>query len=395
MKINPVIGVPFAGEISDKNNTTTPLSGGATYTGDWELNDQPDVMVSCKSDAAGTLYFDFSIDGTNVDTFPTSGFEVAANIHEFHTAVKGYRYFRVRFVNGASAQTSFRVFVSYGQFRQPSAPLNQPLSLDSDAILVRPTWPWLDVARDLQSGIDSVKKFGRNSAVGTSFVPVCLGGIYNTPQSGSATTLRIKAGGDANDTAAGTGARQITLQGLDENFEAVTETLATNGASASTATTATFTRLFRAFVSESGTYATSSAGSHVGSIVIENGAGGTDWATIDATGFPKSQSEIGAYTVPANTTGYAKIRNVSIDSGKTVDLVFFARTNCDQTSAPYSAMRAQSVVTGVAGGSIEAFGEVDVPFGPYVGPTDLGFLAKVAAGTASVSIEFEIYVISE
>lgn len=63
------------------------------YVGTSELNNQPDVMVSLKSDQAGTEYFDFSNDNTNWDTFPVSGFAVSANIHEFHTAVKGKRYF--------------------------------------------------------------------------------------------------------------------------------------------------------------------------------------------------------------------------------------------------------------------------------------------------------------
>jgi hypothetical protein len=58
-------------------------------------------------------------------------------------------------------------------------------------------------------------------------------------------------------------------------------------------------------------------------------------------------------------------------------------------------MRAQSVVSGVAGGSIETFGGIDIPFGPYVGPTDIGFMAKVTSGTATVSVEFEVVVLDE
>jgi hypothetical protein len=72
---------------SASNSSVTPLSGGATFTGSGELNSESDVMVSCKSDAAGTLFFDFSVDNENWETFPTSGFVVKANIHEFHTAM--------------------------------------------------------------------------------------------------------------------------------------------------------------------------------------------------------------------------------------------------------------------------------------------------------------------
>jgi len=353
-------------------------------------------MVSCKADVAGTLYFEFSVDNTNWETFPTSGFVVSAGIHEFHTAVKGPRYFRVRYVNGASAQSSFRLYTYFGTYRQPSSPLNQPLGLDSDAILVRPTFPWLDVARGLQTGISDVLKFGRNAAVGTSFSPISVGGIYNTPQSGSATTLRIKAGGNANDTAAGTGAREVTLQGLDENFEEVTETLATAGASASSATTTTFTRLFRAWVSASGTYATATAGSHAASITIENGSGGTNWLTIDsAVGFPVGQSEVGAYSVASGKTAYVKLRHASADSTKKFDLIFFHRGNIDETSAPYTAMRAKSVLVGIDGGTLGQYADSEIPFGPFPGPCDLGFMGKVDSGSAEMSVEFEIIEVIE
>lgn len=382
---------PGFGIESANNNSTTPLTGGATFTGTAEQNSAPDVMVSCKSDADGTLYFDFSVDGTNWETYPTNGFVVAAGIHEFHTAVKGPRYFRVRLVNGASAQTSLRLYTYFGTFRQANAPLNQPLGLDSDALLVRPTFPWLDVARGLQGGISDTNKFGRNDATGTSFVPISMGGVYQTPQSGSATTLRIKAGGNANDTAAGTGAREITLEGLDENFVEVTETLATAGASASSATTTTFTRLFRAYVSASGTYATASAGSHSGDIVIENGAGGTDWLTIDSTvGFPVGQSEVGAYSVCSTKTAYVKLRQVTADTGKKVDLIFFHRGAIDETSAPYTAMRAKSVLVGLDGGVLGQYSDFEIPIGPFPGPCDIGFMGRVNTGTAEISVEFEI-----
>ena len=53
------------------NTTLTALGSGATFTGAWEQNDYPDVMVVVKTDNTGTLYFDFSPDGINADsTFP-------------------------------------------------------------------------------------------------------------------------------------------------------------------------------------------------------------------------------------------------------------------------------------------------------------------------------------
>jgi hypothetical protein len=111
------------------------------------------------------------------------------------------------------------------------------------------------------SSVDYVIKFGRNTAVGTTYVPIALGGIYRTPQVGSATALRIKAG-DSNDTAAGSGAQSITLEYCNTSGERVIETLATAGASPSANTSQTAIRLDRFYVAGSGTYATQSAGSH-------------------------------------------------------------------------------------------------------------------------------------
>lgn len=273
----------------------------------------------------------------------------------------------------------------------PVKSLNDAAAVDDKCLLVRPTLAWLDIAKGLVDGVTTVNKFGRNKDVGTTFTPVCMGGVYRTPQ--IATKLRIKAGGSVNDSSAGSGARSVTLIGLDQSFNEITETIATNGALASTPTTLDFTRLFRAYVASSGTYATALVGSHTSDIVIENAAGSSTFATIDSSGFPKSQSEIGAFSMRAGSTAFVKLKNLSIDSGKTVDLIFFTRGGINQTSAPYSAMRAQSILSGVTGGSIESFGESSIPLGPYIGPHDIGFMAKVSVGTAAVSVEFEIYIV--
>lgn len=377
------------------NSTTTVTT---SFTGTAEQNAHPDVMVSCFSDVAGTLYFDFSVNGTDWRTFPSSGFVVSASVHEFHTAVKGPRYFRVRW-SSSSTPGTLQIYTYYGTFRQPNAPLNQAYGLDSDSILTRPSLPWLDLGRGLVSGMSVIKKFGRNSAVGTSYVPICGGGVYRTPQSTAATALRIASGGDANDDASGTGARSITLEGLDQSWNSASEAITTAGASASSATSTTFTRLFRAYLTPSvgsGSYADATTGSHAAAITIEADAtGGPTWATIDATDFPKSQTEIGAYSVPAGYTAYVFLEDITIETnGKTCDLLFFWRANADETAAPYSAMRVQAEFIGLTPGIADLSGR-QVAFGPYAGPCDIGFMGKVDAGTGGISVEFEIHLVNE
>jgi len=150
------------GETSTGNTTTTPLSSGATYTGTGEQNDLPQVGVMLKTDNDGTLYFDFSNDGTNWDsTFPVSGFRVASGVSEFHTAVKLGRYFRVRLVNDTGAQTYLRLTTYYGNdFVPSSAPLNQTLGRDSDAQSSRPTDFTDEVLIGRRGGVTAFNKFG-------------------------------------------------------------------------------------------------------------------------------------------------------------------------------------------------------------------------------------------
>ena len=252
-----------------------------------------------------------------------------------------------------------------------------------------PEW-WFAVANGDITGVSVVHKFGRHLAVGTGFVPVSVGGAFRTPQVASATTLRVKAG-DAIDTAAGDGAREVTLQGLDETGTEVTEALATAGTSASSATTATFIRLYRAWVSASGTYASATAGSHQADIVIENGAGGTDWLTIDSTDFPRGQSECGVYSVPLGKTAYIANIHISVDSGKTADVVLFHRGGILETSAPYPAMRVKYQAGGVKGLAMLHTGAL---MGPYPALSDIGFMAKAAA-TSEVDVDFELILIDD
>ena len=235
-----------------------------------------------------------------------------------------------------------------------------------------------------------VQKFGTNHAVGTSFVPITLGGIYNMPQPAAATTLRVKAG-NVNDTAAGSGAREITLEGLDETGALVTEVLATAGASASLATTTTFIRLLRFWVSASGTYANIAGGSHAADIVIENGAGGTDWGTIAILGFPHSQSSIGAYTVPLGYKAYMLDFGMTNGSSKSFDFIFFKRESILDAAAPYKSMRLINNGAGITVPFVKMFPDAI----EFEALTDIVPLAKVAAGTGEITVDINLLLVQD
>lgn len=243
----------------------------------------------------------------------------------------------------------------------------------------------LDSGHILEGG-KKEHKFGRNLAVGTSFVPVAHGSIYRTPQVSSATQVRIKAG-NANDTAAGTGAREVYIEGLDANGLIVHETIATAGTSASSNSTYSYIRIYRAYVTSSGTYASATAGSHSADIVIENSAGTEDWLTIDSTGFPKGQSEVGAVSIPDGKVAILdSLFYGADDKAKIVDLVFFKREEILETAAPYTAMRASFSLVDPGNTQDRHFYN---GLGPIVGPADFGVMAKIDTGTTEVSVDFE------
>jgi len=250
---------------------------------------------------------------------------------------------------------------------------------------------WLiEVAKGNIPGHSLIQKFGHNEAVGTTLAPIALGGIYRTPQVGGATALRIKAG-NVNDDAAGTGAQEVTLQGLDETGTLITVPLATAGAVASAPTVDTFIRFFRAWVSGSGTYATQLVGSHAGDIVIENAAGTEDWGTIDAMSlFPRSQTEIGVYSIPIGFTGFVLRVAVFSDSSKITSALFFRRRQILQTVPPYEAMRLVFDST-LEGGDVTI--DPRSALNHFDGPCDMGVMAAIDVGTASVHTDFEILVV--
>lgn len=254
------------------------------------------------------------------------------------------------------------------------------------SIVTENNFPMIAIAGSHARALTRVSKFGRGDVGTTTLEPVSWGEIYQTPQASAATTLRIASGGNANDTAAGTGAREVTLEGIDANGDVLIEAVATAGASASSATSGSFMRLYRAYVSKSGSYATQSAGSHAGSITIENGAGGTTWAIIDATGFPRGQTEIGCYTVPNGYEAYLGNISLTVETNRTVSVVGFHRANILESAAPYTAMRAFVTYDGIDNDFVIT---PTTAFGPFEELSDIGFMAKGDVA-ATVSVQFDI-----
>lgn len=191
-------------------------------------------------------------------------------------------------------------------------------------------------------GHHMVHKFGQNLAIPNgAWRFVNLLSFTGWPLS-AATTVRVKAGGDAADTAAGDGAREITVQGIDGSGAEVSEAIATAGASASSATTASFIRVHRAWVSAVGVY----GAANTAAVTVENSAGGTDLIRIGAG---QGQTLFGGYTIPTGKTGLLWTIHAHVDSGKTADIAVYTRENVLDTTAPMSSKRIKLLFDGVIG----------------------------------------------
>lgn len=227
-------------------------------------------------------------------------------------------------------------------------------------------------------------KFGRNTTAAAGDAVWETGGAYPYLTYSAASAMRVKAGGNAADDSAGAGARTVTIQGLDENFEIATETVTLAGISASSATTTTFSRVLRVFVATAGANRV-----NTGAIVIENSGGTADYATITAG---KSQSQIGFLTVPAGYQAWLTHVTFSTDSASataTIDLEAWSRSSADTVAAPFPAARLFDNLPALSreNGAMEIDYEEPIRFDEK---TDIWFEATPSTGTPVVAVQFTI-----
>lgn len=297
--IVPLISAPSPG-----NTSTVALVSTDTFTGTGELSPLPDVMVSCQAGNSGTLYFDFSPDGTNWSTFPPNGFELFADTHKFQIARKGLRYFRVRLVNDAGSQGYLRLYIYFGFFLPANAPLNFSINQDADAIVTRTDDEGAVMRRKIK-GEYIVNKFSRNPDVDGAEDIWNGGGDYTGFPTATAETFEVFSS-SANDTnSSGTGARTVRIWYLDDDYNAfdasgnfLTFDVNLNGTTGVIEGTSGM-RVWRAKVISSG-----SSQTNEGSITIR-------WSTTTAVIFAVlpaafGQTELSNFTIPTGYTGYLK-----------------------------------------------------------------------------------------
>lgn len=156
----------------------------------------------------------------------------------------------------------------------------------------------LQVARGLIDGHKSVTVFGYNPDVDQTEVTV-----WPLPILMQHPTVAIQmkvTSTNANDTAAGTGARTILIEGLDSNYNEISEIVTMNGLT-TVLTTQLFLRINRATVVSAG-----SAKGALGDIYMGDGivTAGIPAIVYNIIKYDFNNTVTGHYTIPAGYTGY-------------------------------------------------------------------------------------------
>lgn len=156
----------------------------------------------------------------------------------------------------------------------------------------------LQVARGQISWHRSLTVFGYNSDVDTSIETVWPhGGLLTYPTN----PLQLSVSSDsANDTAAGTGARTVYLEGLDANHATISEVVSLNGQTAVT-TAKSYLHINNCYVLSAGSGNSAAGTIYFGTGVVTAGVPATVYDVIQ---FDYNARVTGSYTVPAGYTAY-------------------------------------------------------------------------------------------
>jgi len=184
----------------------------------------------------------------------------------------------------------------------------------------------LQVSRGQIAYHEFIHKFGYNPDIGDSPETIWSeGGLYVYPT--SASTMYISSS-SAADTAAGTGARTVTVYGLDADFEQISVTVSLNGQTGVQLNGAlNWYRVNRIVVNTAGSGGANAGVLYVGTEATPSGGvPATKYATV-AIG--DNQTLMCLWTVPVGYTAYLHQKDVSASSsaGKFAIFTLVSRPN--------------------------------------------------------------------
>jgi hypothetical protein len=157
--------------------------------------------------------------------------------------------------------------------------------------------------------VSNVHIIGYNPSVSTTASTVWSGGATSYVQLTSGTALEVVSA-SANDTAAGTGARTVVVDGLDASYVPFSETVTLNGVTPVALTNTSAVAINRTYVATAG-----SGLVNAGKIDVRAVSGAAVKSSIQSLAESSGRSADFVYTVPASC--YGLLRKIQ----------FYARTN--------------------------------------------------------------------
>ena len=293
-------------------STTDTLLAGGTFSSAWiDTDGWKNAELFINSDVTSVsngVVINYSSD-TNVGspviaasssyTFAQGDIDNGFFVLRFPTMLDG---FRIDYLNGDTAQSRFildmnlRVESSQDVIKQ-SGDHHQ----NSKSFLFK-------VGVGQEVGHSSGTKFGFNSDIDTSSDPEDVwegGGNYTGLPVTTSETINVFSS-SSNDSSGGTGARTVTLYGLNQNWVEISETVTMNGTTAVT-TVNQWRRMNRMKVKTGG-----STGGNVGTITARHTTTTANvFATLPAS---RNQTAIAAMTVPLGKKLF--ILNYSVNMGR-------------------------------------------------------------------------------
>ena len=238
----------------------------------------------------------------------------------------------------------------------------------------------LQVARGQVDGHKALFKFGINGDVGTSVETVwAQGGTYVYPA--SATVMKISSS-SADDAAAGTGARTISIAGLDASYNEISETVILDGQT-SVNTVNSYLRISRMFVVTAGSGATAAGTIYAGTGTVTSGVPATVYGMV-AIG--ANQTQMAFWTVPAGYTLY--LTGLFCTSANTTANAW---TNFQLIQRPLGGVFRQQSSSRVPGNG-DFVVDLHTPLA-FSEKTDIEVRAVASTSPSNVSAEFEgIYI---
>jgi hypothetical protein len=156
----------------------------------------------------------------------------------------------------------------------------------------------LQVSRGQITWHETLFQFGINSAVPTTFETIwTASSVYTYLAAASVLTISSSS---ATDSSSNTGARTVRINGLDANYNEISETVSLNGQTAVN-TVNSYLRVFGIQVMTAGSGGTAVGVIYAGTGTVTSGVPANVYAEIPV-GYGKSQMAI--WTVPAGYTAY-------------------------------------------------------------------------------------------